>query len=918
MNKHGLYIGQVIYNYLVLEKIGTGRFGTVYRVQRVGTNKFFALKYIDLSVITEKARRLHLRELQVLPYLKHRNIINCCEAHLDNNMTAYLFMELAITDLSSLPRACVAAHVPDYEQQICRIIADVASGLHYLHTYNTTETVCGQAILGPAPTRIVHRDIKPENLLQMADGTVKIADFGISGQLNAEDMLSTGVGTIRNCAPEILKLLKYTDKIDIWALGCAIYRFCHGRDIFSQPQRVTALSRIRESVLQQHTALADGKITFNFPNFSQEFCALVKSMFTIDPSQRPSAYEILCHPLINRWVYRERYLGYNIQNDTPAISGYKDFQLIECTHNSNIYKAISLNTKQIVVIKRIQLEDSDYIRHQQNIELKINKMIAEGLWSNSFGTVLSVIDPVETHPGCYEAYIVMEYYEKGDLNEYCRVANITNEPLAENYILMIIASILEALVFLHTPNIELKKPVIIHKDIKPGNILLTSFGSAVLIDFGCAVELEGEFHERDEGIMGSLMYMAPELLRGEKYNEKADIWSLGMAAFFLCERHYLVIGSTPNTVLDNIKNTLLNGYRIPDRYSDDLNSLIMSMLQYDMQKRPSAQSLLKNPLIAAHRPKSSVDRYGKCPVIRAIEKHTGITHSLAAQHPDTVDSSGMFALAYAAKYWDIAAIRILLDIQKRMVTLNKQLTPLMVFLLSLQSSGEKDVAGNLQRIEECFEILVPPFACLQDASGYTALMWTIRLYVQIKETNAPESTVCTILLKFISHLIPLEAGIVRPSGGTALMLAAELGCLEVVKEFVNINAELGMQKPNGVTALMIAIKKGHNDIVDLLAEREHSHTVVDPPGFTALMLAVLAQNAKAVERLLAFEAQRTTNDGVSALMIAAEIGRPEILELLAPAEYGLIDKNRNTAVDYARNSEIGIYLQRYSRNGDHL
>lgn len=918
MNKHGPYIGQIIYNYLVLEKIGTGRFGVVYRVQRVGTNKFFALKYIDLSAITEKARRLHLRELQVLPYLKHRNIINCCEAHLDSNMTAYLFMELAITDLSSLSGACSSAYVPDYEQHICRIIADVASGLHYLHTYNTTEAVCGQAILGPTPIKIVHRDIKPENLLQMADGTVKIADFGIVGQFNAEDMLSTGVGTIRNCAPEILKLLKYTEKIDIWALGCTIYRFCHGADIFSQPQKATTLLRIRESVLQQHAALADGKIAFNFPNFSQEFCTLVKSMFTIDPSQRPSAYEILCHPLINRWVYRERYLGYDIHNDIPAIDGYKDFQLIECTHNSNIYKAMCISTKQIVVIKRIQLDDYNYAHYQQNTELQISKKIAEGIWSNSFGTILSVIDPIEVHPGCYEAYIVMEYYEKGDLNEYCRTANITNDPLPEDYILTIVASILEALVFLHTPNNALKKPIIIHRDIKPGNILLTSFGSAVLIDFGCATELDGEFHKEDESIIGTLMYMAPELLRGEQYNEKVDIWSLGMTAFFLCERHYLVVGSTPDAVLNNLENTLLNGYRIPNRYSDELNSLIMSMLQYDMRKRPSAQSLLKHPMIATHRLNSSVDRYGKCPVIRAIENHNEITHSLAAQHPDTVDSSGMFALAYAAKYWDIVAIRILLDVQKGMVTLNKRLTPLMVFLLSLQLSDIKDVESNLKNIEECFEILLPTFSCCQDAAGYTALMWAIRLYVQVKEVNTPESVVCATLLKFISQLIPVEAGIVRPSGGTALMLAAELGCIEAVKEFIRMNTELGMQKPNGVTALMIAIKKGHNAIVDLLADREHSHTVADPPGFTALMLAVLAQNAKAVERLLAFEAQRTTNDGVTALMIAAEIGKPEILDLLAPAEYGLADKNRKTAVDYARSSEIGIYLQRYSRDGDCL
>ena len=917
MSRPGLYIGQVIYNYRILDKIGTGRFGTVYRVQRVGTNKFFALKYMDFRSSTEKARKLHMRELQLLPYLKHRNVINCCEAHLDSNMTAYIFMELAISDMSCFSRTRATTYTPDLEQHICKIIADVASGLYYLHTYHTTEAGCGRAIVGSTPTKIVHRDIKPENLLLMADGTVKIADFGIIGQLNAEEMLSTGVGTIRNCAPEIFKLLKYTEKIDIWALGCTVYRLCHGSDIFNQPQRATTLSRVRENMLQQHADLADGRRSFSLRNFSQEFCALVRSMFAIDPSQRPSAYNILCHPLINRWIYRERYLGYDIHNDTPVIAGYTNLQLIECTHNSNIYRAISTYTRQTVVIKRIQLEDTGYVRHLQDNELQISREIAKGTWSNFLSTILSVVDPIEVHPGCQETYIIMEYYERGDLNEYCRVANMTTEPLLEDYILVIVASILEALAFLHTASDALKKPVIIHKDVKPSNILLTSFGSAVLTDFGSATELKGEFHERDESLTGSLMYMAPELLRGEEYNEKVDIWSLGITLLFLCERHYLMVGSTADTMLNNIESTLSNGYRIPSRYSDELNSLIMAMLQYDAQQRPSAHSLLTHPLVAANRLNAAVDRHGKCPVIRAIEAHRGITHSLATRYPNTVDSLGMFALAYAAKYWDSAAIRILLDIQKGMVTPHKRFTPLMVFLFSLQTSCENDVVRHLDKIEESFEFLAPAFARLQDISGYTALMWAIRLYVHIKEISASNSIICSLLLKFIPKLIQLEAGVVRSTGGTALMLAAELGCSEVVEEFVRMNAELGMQKPNGVTALMIAIRKGDDAIIDLLVEREHSHTTTNPPGFTALMLAALAQNAKAVERLLAFEAQRSTSDGVTALMIAAESGKPEILDLLGPAESSLIDKNHNTAVNYARSSEVSIRLQKYVKSKDH-
>ena len=121
-------------------------------------------------------------------------------------------------------------------------------------------------------------------------------------------------------------------------------------------------------------------------------------------------------------------------------------------------------------------------------------------------------------------YIAAEYLEGGEL--FDRIVDI--QQFGENDAAYLMLQILRAINFLHGRNIA-------HRDLKPENILLVSKDQGDLTikitDFGFSC-----FYDPDVGLeiqLGTALYMAPEIIKGEKYNEKADIWSIGIIAYML-------------------------------------------------------------------------------------------------------------------------------------------------------------------------------------------------------------------------------------------------------------------------------------------------------------------------------------------------------------------------------------------------
>eukprot|EP01126_Amoeba_proteus_P057166 TRINITY_DN7257_c0_g1_i1.p1 TRINITY_DN7257_c0_g1~~TRINITY_DN7257_c0_g1_i1.p1 ORF type:complete len:216 (+),score=57.06 TRINITY_DN7257_c0_g1_i1:301-948(+) len=182
--------------------------------------------------------------------------------------------------------------------------------------------------------------------------------------------------------------------------------------------------------------------------------------------------------------------------------------------------------------------------------------------------------------------------------DYCGVGSIkdvnkaTGETLEEEQCRYVVQGTLLGLSYLHTTGI-------LHLDIKAANILLTEEGIIKLADFGVSTVLKTieQFKEQDDYV-GSPLFMAPEIIRKEGYNNRADIWSLGITIIEMLQ------GRPPNTDINSIEKLPLLAERDPPQlknpnmWSPQIKKFIASVLVKDPLQRPSALDLLLDPYLA--------------------------------------------------------------------------------------------------------------------------------------------------------------------------------------------------------------------------------------------------------------------------------------------------------------------------------
>ena len=196
------------------------------------------------------------------------------------------------------------------------------------------------------------------------------------------------------------------------------------------------------------------------------------------------------------------------------------------------------------------------------------------------------IKPPTEKPG--EMWIVMEYCEGGSVTDLIEASS--NHHLPEDCVRAVCASIVLGLEYLHgVANV-------CHRDIKCGNVLLTSDGHVKLADFGVSAELTNTMNKR-KTVVGSPYWMAPEVIRESHYDGRADVWSLGITLIEMAEgapphanlhplRAIFVIPTKPAPTLSD-----------PDIWSPEMLDFVKCCCQKDPSQRHDSALLSSHPFV---------------------------------------------------------------------------------------------------------------------------------------------------------------------------------------------------------------------------------------------------------------------------------------------------------------------------------
>ncbi|KAK4469743.1 hypothetical protein MN116_007265 [Schistosoma mekongi] len=281
--------------YKLIQSIGTGTYGEVYKAIRLRTKEFAAVKIIKVDAKDDV--RTILQEIQTLRECRHCNIVQFFGSYFRNNK---LWICMEFCGGFSMQDIYTNMQRPIEENCIAFVSRETLRGIEYMHKAGK-----------------IHRDIKGANILLTNDGDVKIADFGVAAQITQTiQRRNSFIGTPYWMAPEVAAVERkggYDEKCDVWALGITAIEYAELQPpLFDlhpmRALRILGMRSYKPPVLRNKSL------------WSQKFHNFLKASLTKSEKKRPTAQALLRHEFVNQ----------------PHLTRLLTLKLLETNRNPNV------------------------------------------------------------------------------------------------------------------------------------------------------------------------------------------------------------------------------------------------------------------------------------------------------------------------------------------------------------------------------------------------------------------------------------------------------------------------------------------------------------------------------------------------------------------------------------------------------